>query len=184
MLKRPQDGGPIQDGFLMNPAWSLNPGRTQVLALGQLDTLRRANQLQPYWISLPVDGAAIQARDTYEYEAVVVPGSVLWGLLLSEVDASGTVTANSDALLRLTDACSGLEILNDFVYSRNFSNYYAGAATRGFLSPWLLPSPYMFVSPGRLFVEIANQSANAVNARLLLFFAQPCDMTGFVEVTR
>jgi hypothetical protein len=186
MLKTPQDGGPIQDGFLLNPAWTPNPYDAQVLALGQLDTVRRANLYQSKWLVLPEQGAAIDAYDTYEFDAAVVPGSILWGWQLSQIDASGTVLSSTDALLRLTDACTGYRLLDDFVSCGALSAYYSTAtqSERGRIVPWLLADPYMFVSPGRLFVEVSNMSAAAINARLILFFAEPCDMSNVSVVTR
>lgn len=185
MLKRPQDGGPIQDGYLLNSSWSVNPGDYSVLALAGLDTVRRANQLQAKWLVLPEQSVQIAARDTYEFDASVVPGSILHTILFAELASpSGAVTVGGNALLRITDACTGLRIIDDFAFSRFGSPYYGGSSQRGILPGWILPSPYMVIEPGRLFIEIANQSASAINARLVLQFAEPCDMSSYAMVAQ
>jgi len=131
----------------------------------------------------------IDAYETYEYQAEVNPGSYLWALQYTEYEGETYIQiAPANGLVRVTDACTGISLINDFAFGATFDAQSTSPAnTRGKLLQFPLTVPRMIPTPGQVNVEIANQSTASLRCQLLLYFAEPCavikgeDMRGSVD---
>lgn len=158
---------PIVDGFMYNTSLLLLANRFFPFALGEMEIVRRANNLRPRWWCIPDDfGEPIQPYDTFQFQVNVAPGSYLFGMMFCVVTPDAPVT---DMLVSVVDSCTGIPLFNDFVN--------AGAISSNFNSknlPVLLTKPRLILEPGLINVEIANRTGSTRNCQLVLMFAEPC----------
>jgi hypothetical protein len=173
------DPSPIMDGFTYN----LNIRHTAMnyypLALDQLEVIRRANLMRPRWYVVPTDqDQPVAAYDTVQYQTSVTPGSYLWAVTVIVYDGAYNPVVGTDILLQVTDACSGVSLFNDFVTGSGLQTEPNAPNNLGYPVPQLLSSPRLILEPGLVSVEVANRSGSSVTAQTVLYFAEPCLMTG------
>ncbi len=173
------DHSPLMDGFLYNVQVRYTAQIYAPLALSQLEVLRRANLLRPRWFAIPDDiGTPIPAYDTYEDQVSVTPGSYLWAVTLVQYDEDFEPVAPGNVLIQITDACTNIPLFSDFASGGCISSQPDAPNGQGTLVPMPLPTPRLILAPGLVNVEVANNSGEALTAQLVLYFAEPCLMTG------
>lgn len=167
----------IQDGFALNAGIRMQPYRYVDACIAQLNVLRRANLYRCRIIVLPdAQDLIIPAYETFEYQMEVNPGAYLWALQYTEYEGESYVQiAPANGLIRVTDACTGISLINDFAFGAAFDSHSTSPAnTRGKLLQFPLTVPRMIPTPGQVNVEIANQDTSSLRCQLLLYFAEPC----------
>jgi len=174
------DDTPLMDGFAYNPAVRYTPHNYYPIALAQMELLRRANLLRPRWFVLPDDEQTpIAAYQTMEYQVSVTPGSYLWAISCVTYNASYVPVAASNILIQVTDSCTGIPTFSDFVTTRGMSQQPSAPVNPlGYPIPMLFTAPRLILEPGLVTVEVANRSADEVITQIVLYFAEPCLMTG------
>jgi hypothetical protein len=174
------DDTPLMDGFAYNPAIRYTAMNYYPMALAQLEIIRRANLMRPRWFVYPDDqDNPIAAYQTFEYQCSVAPGSYLWAINAVTYDEDYAPVTSSDILLQLTDSCTGVPLFSDFVTTQGMSvQPDAPVNPLGYPTPQLLAAPRLILEPGLVTAEIANRSASAVRTQIVLYFAEPCLMTG------
>lgn len=171
------DDTPIMDGF----AYNLNIRYTAMsyypLALQQLNIIRRANLMRPRWYVVPTDqNSPIPAYQTTEYQVSVTPGSYLWAVSVTAYDDNYDTIDADDLLIQITDACSGIPLFSDFASGSGLAMNQASA--QGYPIPPILATPRLILEPGLVTVEVSNKGTAPINAQAVLYFAEPCLMTG------
>jgi hypothetical protein len=151
----------IVDGFTHN--MNLRPLCNQypILALQEMEMIRRAKNLRPRWYAVPENtGIVIPARGVYEYQVSVAPGSLFYGI----------VWDNSNHLysVQITDACTDIALFSEHCPSDSYD-------TTNFRGVCLLPRPTIILEPGVLVVEIGSTdpaASSAVTLQIVLLFAE------------
>lgn len=180
-----EDPGNIRDGFTLVPSLLPYPTSMDWLNLHGMALIRRANIMWHFDYCLPEDEVEfIAPYDTYERRIDVEPGAFLWGMRYIEYDASFNEVAPNGGQVRITEGCTGVPLQADFTNSSAYAvqrfvptQYAIGSPyTRGALPYVLLTEPRPIVSPGSMFVEIANRKTDGTNLRcqLILTFSYPC----------
>lgn len=167
----------VLDGFSLNLNIRYLPYHYYAACLTQSEVLRRANLYRARWIVLPDDfNTPIPAYDTFEGQVKVVPGAYLWGFQLNQFNAAFALVAAADAIIQVTDACTGIPLFSDYAGGSGFSTFSAAPGTdaHGGVAPHLLTQPRLIMEPGLLNVEIANRAVTALRCQLLLCFSEPC----------
>lgn len=166
----------VLDGFALNLNIRYLPYHYYAACLSQSDVLRRANLYRSRWIVMPDDAnTPIAAYDTFEGQVQVMTGAYLWGFQLNQFDAAFALVAATDAIIQVTDACTGVPLFSDYASGAGFSSFSAVVGdAHGGVAPHLLTQPRLIMAPGLLNVEIANRAVTAMRCQLLLCFAEPC----------
>lgn len=166
----------VLDGFSLNLNIRYLPYHYHAACLGQSEVLRRANLYRARWVVMPDDaGTPIPAYDTFEAQIKIQPGAYLWGFQLTEFSAGFVPVAATDAIIQVTDACTGIPLFSDYAAGSGFTPFSAVAAdAHGGIAPHLLTQPRLVMEPGLLNVEIANRAVTAMRCQLLLCFSEPC----------
>lgn len=183
MPDQPPDNSPLRDGFTYNlsPFARATPFRYYAAALQNLEVLRRANLYRPRWYVFPDDiNQPLPAYETLEYQISVTAGSYLWGYNFTELDSDQDATTPSNILIQVTEACTGIELFQDFVGGLALSQYQASADQRGKPNPQILSTPRLVLEPGLVNLELSNRAATTTYCQLLLLFAEPMIMLGEV----
>ena len=158
---------PIVDGFMYNTSLLLLQNRFFPFALGEMEIVRRANNLRPRWWCIPDEfGEPIAAYDTFQFQVNVAPGSYLYGMMFNNITNPDLPT---DLLVSIVDSCTGIPLFNDFV---NCGAIASNGNSK--MLPVLLTKPRLILEPGLVNVEIANRTGATVNCQLVLMFAEPC----------
>jgi hypothetical protein len=170
----------IVDGWILNPTLRYLPYRPTAMLLGQLEPLRRAhNYRDRIWVTPDDLTISIPARGQFNREIRVPANSYLWAAqchqFITEGEFAFIPVAPDNLSLQITDQASGVDIASEFTSARMF--WPPVAPPKETSTPALLTQPRLFVDPGLLKVSIANTSASAVLAQLLLYFLEPCDAT-------
>ena len=172
----------IVDGFLDNLTTKYLPDRATPYQLGQLDGVRRANNLRMYsWVLPERVQDAIAARGQFEQEIRVIPNSYLFAIGFWEFETPGE---ESEALvgagvapdhfsLQITDQSAGDEIASEFISSRLFWPSTGEPRTR--MPYCLLDQPRIVAGSGLLSVRIANTDSLPHFCQLVLYFVEPCE---------
>lgn len=167
----------VLDGFALNPNIRYLPYHYSAACLTQSEVLRRANLYRARWVVQPDDmNTPIPAYDTFEGQVKVQPGAYLWGFQLCQFSAAFVAVVAADAIIQVTDACTGIPLFSDYTAGSGFSPFSAAVApdARGGIAPHLLTQPRLIMEPGLLNVEIANRAVTTMRCQLLLCFAEPC----------
>jgi hypothetical protein len=166
----------VLDGFSLNLNIRYLPYHYAAACLGQSGVLRRANLYRARWIVQPDDlNTPIAAYDTFEGQVQVMPGSYLWGFQVTQYDAAFALVAATDAIVQVTDACTGVPLFSDYASGSGFSPFSAMVGDfHGGVAPHLLTQPRLIMEPGLINVEIANRAVTAMRCQLLLCFSEPC----------
>ena len=173
------DDTPLMDGFAYNTNIRFTASNYYAIALQQLNIIRRANLLRPRWYVVPTDqDQPVQGYQTVEYQVSVTPGSYLWAIGVLVYDGSYTPVSGDDILIQITDACSGIGLFNDFATGSGFQSEPNAPNNLGYPIPQLLSGPRLILEPGLVSVEVANRSGTSITTQTVLYFAEPCLMTG------
>lgn len=169
----------IVDAFALNPAIRYRPGMFMNLALMQMDVLRRANTNRPRLYVLPDDyNNPIGAYQTMEYQVRVTPKSYVWGMISNVFSAAFAVIDPINLYIKITDSCNGIPLQDDFTCSRAWqSRQNVAGDNRNQMLPHLLTQPRLILEPGLLAVEMANVSNAPLIAQMVLFTAEPCEVS-------
>lgn len=165
------------DGFGLNAYTVLKPYDYYSGALGQMDTLRRANTYRARIHAVPDDfNQPLQAYETLEYEVKVTGGAYLWGVRFVQYSPTWCQQPPTNVTLQITEACTGIELYREFTDPRAVAFYTAATQGRGFHLPHLLTEPRLFLEPGGVLVELCNLSSTVQYCQLLLHFAEPAEL--------
>ena len=165
------------DGFTINPYTNLKPYDYYSGALGQMDTLRRANTYRARIHAVPDDfNQPLQAYETLEYEVKVSGGAYLWGVRFAQYSAAWAQQAPGNVTIQITEACTGIELYREFTDPSAVAFYTSTTEGRGFNLPHLLTEPRLFLEPGGILVEMCNLSGSTQYCQLLLHFAEPAEL--------
>jgi hypothetical protein len=165
------------DAFTMNPVTRYYPGQFYAGALAQMEVLRRANLFRPRWFVIPDDfNQPLTPYGTLEYQIKVGPASYLWGYRFVQVNADWGEVEPANVFLQMTDSCTGIPLLSEFVGGKSAALYQTAPQNRGSQVPYLLTQPRLILEPGLVNVELSSTSAEDVSCQLLVLFAEPCSM--------
>lgn len=163
---------PIVDGFTYSASMLYLPTTYRVLALAQMEVLRRANSYRArQWCCPSSLQDPIAAYDQNEYQIQVTAGSYLWGLTFTAPSTLNEELENaaSYAHIQITDACTETPLFSDYVRGEILQPSTANTAR----NPLVLAQPLLIGEPGLLNVEIYNRADQELNCQLVLFFAEP-----------
>lgn len=167
------------DGFTLNPYTIMKPYDYFSGALGQMDTLRRANTYRARIHAVPDDfNQPLQPFETLEYEVKVAGGSYLWGVRFVQYSPTWRQQSPSAITVQITEACTGIELFREFTNPSAFAFYSAATEGRGYNVIHLLTEPRLFLDPGTITVEMCNVAVDLDTqyCQLLLHFAEPADL--------
>ncbi len=172
MIKRPPEAEyPVIDGFFDKASLRCNLTFLS-LAVREFEALRRAGAYrQKHWCTPKDSTTQIPARDSYEYQVEIKPGSAIWGYTFtgfSEVDEeTGVIQAMS---FQLRDACDDVPLLSEFATQQEFSGTNLTVVRlQQPLSKLLIIGP-----PGLVTVEIASTFATPqTGVQLILWGGEP-----------
>lgn len=159
---------PIIDGFLYNTQLRCNLTFLS-LALAEYEALRRSGAYRSKSWLVPQDANAIPipARNSYEYQVEVIPGSAIWGYTFTGVNVldDDDPTLNGVFSFQVTDSCNDVKLFSEFVTKPT------GAPT---YRQQLLSRLHICAEPGLLHVEIASTfGADQTGAQLILYGGEP-----------
>jgi len=162
---------PIVDGFVYNI--NLRPVCNQypLLALAEMEDIRRAKGHRPLWIAVPPDlSQVLTARDSIEYNAPVPRGSWLYGFVLVKPFPGEFDTLTFSLLI--TESCSGIQLFSEYVRT---DSYGQTGATQ-FSGIQLFPKPAVILDPG-LAVELCSLSSDDsdLNIQIVLLLSTPVE---------
>ena len=172
MIKRPpQAEYPIIDGFLDKASYRCSMTFLS-LAVREFEALRRAGAYrQKHWCTPKDSTTIIPARDSYEYQVEMKPGSAIWGYTftgVSEVNEdTGQVYATS---FQVRDSCDDVSTRSEFATQQGSSgsNLVVVNLQQPF-SKLLIVGP-----PGLLTVEIASTyPEDQTGIQLILWGGEP-----------
>lgn len=165
------------DGFTINPFTVLKPYDYHAGALGQMDTLRRANTYRARIHAVPDDfNQPLQPYETLEYQVKVTGGSYLWGVRFAQYSGVWQQQAPGGVTMQITESCTGIELYREFTDPSGVAFYTAATQKRGYHIPHLLTEPRLFLEPGGVTVELCNLGAGVQYCQILLHFAEPADL--------
>lgn len=175
--------GPLRDGFTFNLSpWGLAaPFRYYAACLQNMEVLRRANLYKPRWAVFPDDiNEPIPAYETVDYEFSITAGSYLWGYSFFQFNENLEPVSPSGMLVQIVEACSGIELTQDYVLGNGYSGFQSVSDPRGRPNPQILTSPRLILEPGKVTMSLSNKLDEDTNCQLMLFFAEPMLMLGEV----
>jgi hypothetical protein len=178
----------VVSGFLLNTGLRGTSYRYDCKAVEQIKSVSGANLYKPKWVVVPDDlNMPIPGYDTYEYQARVEPGSILWGIQFTQFQVAiqqplFVPIQATGALIQVTDACTGIELFSEFAVGAGFSFFNNLNYARNWcVVPHVLTEKRIILEPGLLNVEIANRTTVVIYCQLILFFSEPCLL---IEETR
>ncbi len=163
----------IFDGFTMSLSLPLLSTSYRVHAQAQMEVLRRARGYRwAAWsapsMAEPTVGSVTPAKTVPAYSQIeeqwsIPAGSYLWGWSFAVLSG-----AAGNFYINLTDACTETALFSDYV---NGAIFTPGAApVRG---PSMLASPRLISDPGKVNVEVYNNSSVDISAQFVGYFAIP-----------
>lgn len=157
---------PVSDGFLLNTHLRCNL-RFRSMVLAEFEALRRAGSYRSkYWVVPRDSNIAIPARNSFEYQENVVPGSALWGFLWTQSGNAGPFS------FQVREACTKVPLFSEVVRADNFSASISGDEPAPVAYPFgrLLIVP----TPGLISIEICSQqTTDATGVQLVLCGGEP-----------
>lgn len=169
-----EDGlGDLFDGFTLSTSLALLSTSYRAHAQAQMEVLRRARGYRfAAWsapsMAEPTAAATTPAKTVPAYSQIeeqwsIPAGSYLWGWAFSVLSG-----AEGNFYIQITDACTETALFADYV---NGAIFTPGASpVRG---PSLLSSPRLISDPGKVNVEIYNNTSIDINAQFVGYFAIP-----------
>jgi hypothetical protein len=178
-----------QDGYALIPAVCYLPYVYNSAALEGSTLVRKANLLRTHTLTAPshplydtlyggnspggVD-LIIPAYETYNTQVQAVPGSIILGYRYWEYDYptnKPNYKLPSNIMLRVSDACTGLDTAHDYFSARDLAEYQGNGVNN--LNIAFCTSPRVIAGSGQLNVEIQNTTAAPLACQLLIFLAEP-----------
>jgi hypothetical protein len=150
------DEYPIVDGFLLNTGLKCDL-TFMALAIGQYIAVRRSGGLRSRTWLIPEDSQAnpIPARDAYEYQVYMDPGSVIWAYTF--LAPAGLFS------WQVTESCTDVPLLSEPVTSLGVLNVQQ-----------LLTKPLVVGAPGLLNVQICSLATeDTTGVQLILWGGEP-----------
>jgi hypothetical protein len=164
---------PVIDGFILDTDQRCDL-QFKALAVEQYHDLRRSKAFRSKAWCIPNDVTAfpIPARDSYEYQVYMKPGSAIWGYSFTgDSTAGGGISApvGIDSF-QVRETCTDVPLFSEFVTKRpEQPNFFGQAwAQQEFLSSLLIVP-----APGLLHVEIATTCATPRQIQLILWGGEP-----------
>lgn len=132
---------PVIDGFLLKTQLRCNLTFLS-LAVREYEALRRSGNLRSRVWTIPNDPAnqSIPARDAFEFQTFMLPGSAIWGYTF--------IGAKSQFSCQITDSCTDVPLFSEPIVS-------TGSNKQQFLSKLLV-----IAEPGLLNVQICSLAAS------------------------
>jgi hypothetical protein len=158
---------PSVDGFTLDQGFVNLPFTYPALALGQLETLRKAVNMRPKWYQFPTLESGqtvpqIGARKQYERQIRVTPGSWLYGY-----KAFGAFSFN------ITEQATGRKYAFDYRLSQDAVAAQLGALATVRYQFTLIGEPWVILNPALVNVELYDTTATVTTQELVLYFAEP-----------
>lgn len=146
---------PIIDGFVLKT--SLRPNLTFIaLAVKEYEALRRSGNLRCRNWTIPNDpnNQTIPARDAFEYQVFMLPGSAIWGY--SFIGQAGQFS------FQVTDACTDVPFFSEPIVSLGTNKQQ------------LLSKLQVISKPGLVNVQICSLAAvDTKNVQVVLWGGEP-----------
>jgi hypothetical protein len=160
---------PIEDGFILDTTQRCNL-TFKSLAIEQYNNLRRSRAFRSRSWSIPHDVAAfpIPARDSYEYQVFMKPGSAIWGYTFTgDSTAGGNGGVDS---FQFRETCTDVPVFSEFVTKQpETANFFGKTWAKQQMLTALLIVP----APGLVHVEIATTCATPRQIQLVLWGGEP-----------
>lgn len=144
------------------------------LALGhEMVEVRAAfGDRRPRYVVFPSNpNVTIGITSFYEEQVPVIPGTIIWGIGVTQGEGETDLFNLGNYALRITDLQTGYEIWSEFAGIRTLS------MTEGNGNPFILPSPHIVLSPGSLLLELGarqlDAEATALEFSVILFCSEP-----------
>jgi hypothetical protein len=154
-------GYPITDGFTFSTKQRCAL-KFRDIAVQEYENLRRASGLRnKQWLAPKDSTILIPARDSFEYQVFLNPGSAIWGYcFVADTDGeAGTLS------FEVRDACDDVPLFSE-VITRQASE--GNPYPTQYLSKLLVVGP-----PGLLNVVICNTYATAMQGQVVLYGGEP-----------
>jgi len=171
------------DGFTLNPWITYQPYIYNTDALYASAMVRKCNLMRSHTFVAPaqtlyetlVGGSVIAAYATYNTQLAALPGSIILGFNYFEYNyPAATVKAPSNIMIRISDACTGLDLAHDYVGALCYAQYNPYNSNRQAELLMTLPtSPRVIAGSGQINVEIQNTTTSDLACQLMIFVAEP-----------
>jgi hypothetical protein len=170
----------ICDGFTYNPQLRANSENYDIVALGQLELLRRTKGFIPKLYAVPdfTDGA-IPNFQTIQQQISVTPGSWLWAV--TAISGAAEIPQDNQFFVTIRDDDTGDSLFNyQFIANQTIRPFSTDATSpasgAAFNVQKKLTQPRLISGRGILDVQIsATNNFSAVPYQVILCVAQPCD---------
>lgn len=169
-----------EDGFALNSWVCYLPYVYNSAALEASALVRKANLMRGHVYTAPVEslfdmlylGQSIPAYATYNTQVACEPGSVILGYRYWEYDiATQLYKAPSNVMIRVTDACTGLDIAHDYEPAPTYAEFQGTG--RNNLNMQFVSSPRVIAGSGQLNIEINNTTTAPLACQFMIFVAEP-----------
>jgi hypothetical protein len=169
-----------EDGFALNPWVCYLPYVYNSSALEASALVRKANLMRGHVYTAPVQslfdmlysGQSIAPYATYNTQVACEPGSIILGYRYWEYDSvTGLYKAPSNIMIRVSDACTGVDIAHDYESSRSYAEFQGTGLNN--LNMQFVTSPRVIAGSGQLNIEISNTTDAALVCQFLIFVAEP-----------
>lgn len=156
------DSYPVTDGYNLSTKFRCAL-RYRDLAVQQYEELRRSGAYRSKtWLAPKDSSVLIPARDSFEYQIYLLPGSAIWGY--SFIAATGGQLGAGTLSFNVRDGCDDLALFSEVSTFQIQSNPYP----QNYLAKlWIIGKP------GILNVEICNTYGTAETAQLALYGGEP-----------
>jgi hypothetical protein len=172
MIKAPPRAEyPVIDGFFDKASYRCNL-TFLALASREFEALRRAGGYrQKHWCTPKDSTTPIPARDSYEYQVEMKPGSAIWGYTFTGFNSLNDETDVLQIMsFQVRDACDDVPLLSEFGTQQEFGgNNLSDIYLQQPLAKLMIVGP-----PGLLTVEIASTYSTAqTGVQLILWGGEP-----------
>jgi len=170
-----------EDGFSINPWVCYLPYVYNSAALEASALVRKANLMRGHVFVAPSQslydtvfgGSAIPAYGTYNTQVSAQPGSIILGYRYWEYDATNAFYKTpSNIMIRVSDACTGLDIAHDYISALAFIELQGGGINND-LPMSFVTSPRVIAGSGQLNIEIQNTTNAVLACQFMIFVAEP-----------
>lgn len=164
---------PVLDGFILDTTQRCNL-TFKALAIEQYNDLRRSRAFRSKAWCIPNDVTAfpIPARDSYEYQVYMKPGSAIWGYSFTGDSTAGggeDAPAGVDSF-QVRETCTDVPLWSEFVTKRPESANFFG---KTWAQQQQLTALLVIPAPGLVHVEIATTCATPRQIQLILWGGEP-----------
>lgn len=169
------------DGFSLNPFVYMLPYLYNTDALYASALVRKCNLMRSYSLVVPIHplydtllGSVIPAYGTHHAQLATEPGSIIMGFNYFEYNYPTAISkAPSNIMIRIWDACTGLDLAHDYISALCYSQYMTGPNRQTELNMALPTTPRVLAGSGQINVEINNTTTSDLACQLMIFVAEP-----------